>query len=128
MTTVEITQVVEGAGAAPRAAVPLATIRETSFALWVPAGQTAQPAPTLVIGRYADDGGFDLVETQSFALRPTGTGLWQISAAECRLQDGVYGYWFQVSDHATPNGGSILITDPLAFTVDRANPAPPPRT
>lgn len=128
MTTVEITQVVEGAGAAPRAALPLAAIRETSFALWVPAGQAAQPAPTLVIGRYADDGGFDLVETQTFALRPTGSGLWQISAAECRLPDGVYGYWFQVSDHATPNGGSILITDPLAFTVDRANPAPPPRT
>ena len=128
MSTVEITQVVDGAALPPRAAERLARIRETNFALWVPAGQAAQPAPTLVVGRYGDDGGFDLVATQTFALRPTGVGLWQISVAECGLNDGVYGYWFQISDHGTPNGGSILITDPLAFAVDRSNPAPPPRT
>jgi len=105
--------------------VPLAVTRQTDFALWAPSAQTA---PTLVIGRYADDGGFDVAACQTFALRPTADGLWQISAADCRLAPGVYGYWFQVADQGIPNGGSILITDPMAFAVDRANPAPPPRT
>jgi pullulanase len=105
--------------------VPLAVRRQTDFALWAPSAQTA---PTLVIGRYGDDGGFDVAACQTFALRPTARGLWQISAVDCGLEPGVYGYWFQVADQGTSNGGSILITDPMAFAVDRANPAPPPRT
>jgi pullulanase len=104
---------------------PLAVRRETDFVLWAPTGQVA---PVLLIGRYGDDGGFDLAACQTVALRPTAKGLWQIPATECALADGVYGYWFQVADHSTPGGGTILITDPMAFAVDRANPAPPPRT
>jgi 1,4-alpha-glucan branching enzyme len=113
------------AGVAAPASVPLAVRRETDFALWAPTGQMA---PSLVIGKYADDGGFDAAACRTLALHPTAAGLWQISRAECALVDGVYGYWFQVSDHDASGGGSILITDPMAFAVDRANPAPPPRT
>jgi 1,4-alpha-glucan branching enzyme len=125
MSTVEATESTLSVARAAAAQVPLAVRRETDFALWAPSAQTA---PTLVIGQYGDDGGFDVAACRTFALRPTAAGLWQIGAADCGLADGVYGYWFQVSDQGTPNGGSILITDPMAFAVDRANPAPPPRT
>lgn len=104
--------------------VPLAVRRETNFVLWAPNGQVA---PQLVIGKYDPGGGFDLAQCQTIPLKPVATGLWQVSASDAAPNDGVYGYWFQVADHGT-SGGSVLITDPLAFAVDRANPAPPPRT
>jgi pullulanase len=123
MSTAEVTSTSTAVSAA--AAKPLALRRQTAFVLWAPEGQTA---PTLVIGRYDSDGRFDLAASTTFALRPREAGLWEISAKECALEDGVYGYWFQVKDNDSAGGGSILITDPVAFAVDRANPAPPPRS
>ncbi|MFL5308723.1 MAG: alpha amylase [Polyangia bacterium] len=123
MTTTGVT--VRPRAATATAAFQLAAVRETDFLLWAPSGQAA---PTLVIGAYTAGGGFDVATCRTFVLRPAADGLWQLPATECRLPDGVYGYWFQVTDHATPNGGSVLVTDPMAFAVDRANPAPPPRS
>ena len=122
MRIAEVTKPTTVAALTPRS---LALRRETAFVLWAPLGQIA---PLLVIGRYTAAGGFDASACATFALEPSATGLWEISAADCGLADGVYGYWFQIEDRDLPQGGSVLMTDPMAFAVDRANPAPPPRS
>ena len=107
------------------AAFQLAAVRETDFLLWAPSGQAA---PTLVIGPYTAGGGFDVATCRTFVSRPAAhaLGSFRRRSAGCRTASMATG--FQVTDHATSDGGSILVTDPMAFAVDRANPAPPPRT
>ncbi|HVZ72708.1 MAG TPA: alpha-amylase family glycosyl hydrolase [Polyangia bacterium] len=110
----------------------LATLRRTSFVLWAPApfapGAAAQSGPSLVIGKYTAAGDFDVTGCSVLAMKVVEPGLWSIAVVEAAPDDGVYGYWFQVDDLSTSNPGVVLMTDPLAFAVDRANPAPPPRT
>jgi 1,4-alpha-glucan branching enzyme len=102
-------------------ALPLSVRRRTAFVLWAPTGQAA---PALVIGPYDARGGFDPAACGRHPLRPAGDGLWELPAAACALADGVYGYWFEVSDCLGRPGAAILMTDPMAWAVDRANPAP----
>lgn len=124
-----------GGPAGPRTATAVTTSdalaqrRATHILLWSPAG--LPKAPVLVIGPYGPQGEFDLTSCQDHPLKAATDvpGLWEIAAAELSLADGTtYGYWFQVADQSNPQGGTLLMTDPVAFAVDRANPAPPPRT
>jgi len=114
-----------GAGGAGGALAPIADLRKTSFVLWSP---QAQITPALVIGTYSPTGAFDVTTCQVLPMAPLTQGLWAIAVAEAKLKDGVYGYWFQVADRSTSTPLVVLMTDPMAFAVDRANPAPPPRT
>jgi pullulanase len=110
----------------------LAQRRSTHFMLWSPAG--LPKPPNLLIGPYGPKGEFDLTACTSHALQANAAlpGLWEIAAAACLpAPDKVYGYWFEVTDQSgftSGPGGTILMTDPVAFAIDRANPAPPPRT
>lgn len=96
--------------------------RKTKFVLWIP-GQTADSAPPELIL-----GAFDL--NQPTAINVTFQGplqkssepdLWELDPNDIRpaLQDGrVYHYWFQITDTSSENLGTMIVTDPLVYTVD----------
>src|SRR5919199_5585951 len=95
--------------------------KETHFVLWRPA-QT-DPVPELIIGTLRAGNPPILADVQNLDLRPSATepDLWEIPASECGLADGrVYHYWFEVTDSFPVRGtdARILVTDPLATTVD----------
>jgi 1,4-alpha-glucan branching enzyme len=96
--------------------------RHKRFLLWVPGsdGSAAQP-PVLVIGTkgtnpdaFNEIGRFPLVHSSD------KVGLWVLDPASISppLQDGVYRYWFEVQDTSPERRGTLLVTDPFAFTVD----------
>lgn len=101
-------------------------LKRTMFVLWRP--WNTWPVPRLVIGWFQLGNPPMLVHEQAWDLveLPGQPGLWGISAEQCGLVDGnVYHYWFEVTDSSPyRNGWRILVTDPLARTVDwrlRAN-------
>lgn len=102
-------------------------LKRTLFVLWRPGNPW--PAPRLVIGWFQPGNPPALINQQVYELaeQPGQPGLWAIPAAHCGLVDGnVYHYWFEVTDSSPyRNGWRILITDPLARTVDWRLKAPP---
>jgi pullulanase len=97
----------------------LLQFRVTRFALWRPAN--SQPPPILVIGRYvaADPprlDGVQRLELRQDAARPD---LWSLDLDACGLDNGVYHYWFEVSE-SRPDRPSvpIQVTDPLTSVAD----------
>jgi 1,4-alpha-glucan branching enzyme len=93
--------------------------RHDRFLLWVPRSD-AQP-PVLVVGTrgtnsdaFNETGRFPLVQSTD------KVGLWVLdpSSLSPPLQDGVYRYWFEVQDTSPEKRGTLLVTDPFAFTVD----------
>ncbi len=94
--------------------------RATHFVLWRPA--ITAPPPRLVIGKLQPGNPPDFDERLRCDLQaaPEHPELWQIAAADCQLEDGIYHYWFEVNDsnpyHGQPR--RLLCTDPTACTVD----------
>lgn len=109
--------------------VDLLNRKKTHFVLWRPG--ISQPAPTLYIGSIDPESPDRLAQVKEFPLNQSQDfpELWEVSAAECNLEDGqVYFYWFKVrnTDPYDPaNINQIMYcTDPTATTVDRRIPAP----
>lgn len=98
----------------------LLELRRTSFVLWRP--WNTWPVPRLVIGWFQPGNPPTLTQQQTWDLAevPGCPGLWAIAAADAGLVDGdVYHYWFEITDSSPYRPGwRILITDPLARTVD----------
>src|SRR5919202_4182381 len=96
--------------------------KETHFVLWRP--DPTVPPPRLIIGRFQSGNPPALTDQQVFDLRPSAGAdeLWELPAAECGLADGVYHYWFDVTDTNPYRDhrfdGRIACTDPTAWTVD----------
>lgn len=94
--------------------------RRERFLLWVPQlDGSALQAPALVIGT-ADRDVFNEVGRFPLVYSDDKTGLWVLEPESVSppLQDGVYRYWFQIQDTSPENRGTLLVTDPFAFTVD----------
>ncbi|KAJ4297392.1 hypothetical protein N0V88_004312 [Collariella sp. IMI 366227] len=97
-------------------------LRQEGFVLWVPRSDVpSDQAPVLVIGttsptfgEFKELGRFPLVKSED------KTGLWTLESQSISppLEDGVYHYWFEVRDTSPENRGTLLVTDPLAYTVD----------
>jgi pullulanase len=102
----------------------LLAYRERNFVLW--RVRNTDIVPRLIIGKFQPAQGTNaaqLTEQQTIAMRQSekSSDLWEISAAECNLQEGqVYHYWFEVHDSNPYKAAHPLIccTDPLASTVD----------
>ena len=104
------------------------TKRQSAFVLWRAAAFA--PPPVLVIGRLQLGAPVTLADGQRFPLAQLAgqPDLWSVAAANCNLiDDEVYHYWFEVTDvHPGRVGQRILVTDPLAYTVDWRLRATPP--
>ena len=93
----------------------------TRFLLWSPRPQAA--APQLVVARFVPGNPPALSDVRRLALAPAQnvSGLFEIDAAACGLEEGaVYHYWFEVDDSrsAAQPPGRISVTDPFATAVD----------
>ena len=94
--------------------------RKTHFTLWRPNADTT--APALVIGSF-QAGNPNVVANRaelSLATSEDTPGLWALAARDTGLPDGIYHYWYRVDNtHPDrPAGSTVLVTDPLATTVD----------
>lgn len=109
------------------------SLREDHFVLWRAARHAAPDAapPRLVIGELRPGAPVAVEGVRRLSLRrsPDHPDLWTLPASRCRLRDGgVYHYWLEVVDaHPGRGGARILVTDPLAYTVDWRLVAPRPR-
>jgi pullulanase len=95
--------------------------KATHFVLWRPGLITT--TPELIIRELRSGNPPDLVNQKQFTMTPAVgvTGLWEISASDCRLVDGqMYHYWFEVEDSKANcwPPPRIRCTDPMAFAVD----------
>lgn len=96
--------------------------KQTAFVLWRP-GHVGVP-PSLVIGQYRGGPPPPVLEGERILVMtplPDMPDLYQISAADCALEEGcVYHYWFEVGDTNVygPAETPIRITDPTASSVD----------
>ena len=100
--------------------VDLLNRRHERFVLWVPASERL-PTPKLVLGTHdANSDSFTELIRLPMAEAEGKTDLWEVDPKTITppLADGVYRYWFDVLDTSSEQGGSILVTDPFAFTVD----------
>ncbi|KAH7094252.1 putative alpha amylase, catalytic domain subfamily [Paraphoma chrysanthemicola] len=93
-------------------------LRRTHFVLWAP--HTAQ-SPSLVIARYNSDRPEGVEDPATHALHKEQEDVWLIKAESLGLQDGVYHYWFLINDTSAKHFGAMLVTDPLAYSVDYRN-------
>ncbi|KAK3938771.1 1,4-alpha-glucan branching enzyme GlgB [Diplogelasinospora grovesii] len=96
--------------------------RHDAFVLWVPHSSSNQPnAPHLVIGTSGENANdFNQVARVPLSLSDK-PDLWSLDPKTInpRLTDpGVYHYWFEITDTSPERRGTMLVTDPLAFTVD----------
>lgn len=101
--------------------------RRRDFVLWRVA--IPDPPPTLVIGQLQPGAPVTLGKRERIELTRDAEfpDLWSVTARDCGLTDGVHHYWFEVSDARPGRAGQrILITDPLATTVDWRLRAPLP--
>src|SRR5262245_9047364 len=108
--------------------------RLTKFTLWAP--KNTRNPPELIIGQIQPMNPARLGAEKRIPLtRVLGvSGLWEVPAASCGLQDGeIYHYWFEVDD-TSPHRELLQrfrCTDPTAFTVDWrlvADPLPFPNS
>ncbi len=97
--------------------------RETHFVLWRPSGTAA---PVLVLGTLVPGNPPMIAQETRHTLLPAAqAGLWELPCSSPGLSDGVYHYWFEIEDTSPFGAGTLLVTDPLAFTVDyRIQPSP----
>jgi pullulanase len=98
----------------------LLELRRTAFVLWRP--HDAAAPPRLIVGRFQAGNPPGLADRREVALSLVDghSDLWSVSAAACGLSEGeVSHYWFEVTDsHPFRDGRRVLVTDPVAFTVD----------
>jgi len=96
--------------------------RRQNFVLWSPRAQSQ--APALIIGTLVPGNPPSVANVQRFALSAAAgvaTGLWQIAAEDCELEDGaLYHYWLEVDDSrsGTNPPARVAVTDPFARSVD----------
>ena len=93
--------------------------RKDAFVLWAPQSSP----PSLVIGTpLGDPPVFSEHARVPLARAHEHADLWVLDPASISppLPDGVYHYWFQIHDTSPENRGPMLVTDPLAYTVDYA--------
>jgi pullulanase len=93
------------------------------FVLWIPGSSIYEPTPQLVLGTY--DGSSELFTKlvhQPLIESAHHGGLWELDPAMLYgvslKEDTVYYYWFEVEDTSPERIGKLLVTDPLAYTVD----------
>lgn len=101
--------------------VDLLNVRHENFALWIPASGPSFDTPHLVIGTFDQaSNNFSHIGRFPLALSPEIKDLWVLDPKDSSppLSDGVYHYWFEVGDTSPEKKGTLLVTDPLAFTVD----------
>jgi pullulanase len=97
--------------------------RETHFVFWRPQGETV---PVLVLGSLIPGNPSAFSELVSVPLTAGGQpGLWELNCSSLGLSDGVYHYWFKIEDTSPAGAGTLLVTDPVAYTVDYRYLAPP---
>ncbi|KAH8650186.1 glycoside hydrolase superfamily [Xylariales sp. PMI_506] len=94
--------------------------RREKFLLWAPGRDFGSTPPQLVLGTYDtasssfnQQGRHPLVKNQTL-------DLWELDPtdADLGISEGVYHYWFEVDDTSPESRGKMLVTDPLAYTVD----------
>lgn len=100
---------------------------KTHFVLWVPGGMQDE-APVLVIGKLSTGPpvAFDEKLRKALDAAPNvpSRSLWELSCESLnlpeggKLPEGVYHYWFEITDTSPEKYGKMLVTDPLAYTVD----------
>jgi pullulanase len=97
--------------------------RETHFVFGRPQGATA---PVLVLGSLVPGNPPAFTELLAVPLAPGGhPGLWELDCTSLDLPDGIYHYWFKMEDTSPGGAGPLLVTDPVAYTVDyRYLPSP----
>ena len=96
-------------------------LRQESFLLWVPAPGPSFATPRLIIGIFdQQSGAFKPVGRFPLALSTEKTDLWLLDPKTISppLDDAVYHYWFEIVDTSPERRGTMLVTDPLAFSVD----------
>jgi pullulanase len=110
--------------ASNRYPVDLLNRRAACFTLWLPDIKLSNP-PALLLGTFQPDasgntGDFLQLANTPLSLAPSQTDLWQLNPHDIQptLLDGVYHYWFQLTDTSPESYGRMLLTDPLTFTVD----------
>lgn len=94
--------------------------RHELFLLWAP-DSAGLPTPKLVLGTHdAQSNSFNELVRPSMTRSAGKPDLWEVNpkAIAPPLADGVYRYWFEVLDTSPEKRGVMLVTDPLAFTVD----------
>lgn len=99
--------------------INILSLRLDQFLLWVPGAGPSISPPHLVIGTAADSN-FSQIARFPLTLSPDKTDLWLLSPETIspKLQDDVYRYWFEIVDTSPETRGTMLVTDPLAYTVD----------
>jgi pullulanase len=104
----------------------LLTRRFSAFTLWLPDFSLESP-PNLILGTFGPDpsnpksGTFtQLVNAPLSPASSSHPDLWALDPTTLKpsLPDGVYYYWFQLTDTSPERFGLMYLTDPLAFTVD----------
>jgi len=101
--------------------VDILNLRQESFLLWVPASGPSFNTPQLVIGQLDQTtSGFTQIGRFPLSLSQSKKDLWLLHPSEVSpsLEDGVYHYFFEVGDTSPERRGTLLVTDPLAFTVN----------
>jgi pullulanase len=95
--------------------------RKDKFVLWAPGRSFGETPPQLILGIYnaSAAGSF----TQIFGGPLTDSGLqdlWELdpNIITPPLKEGTYHYWFGLDDSTPEKRGHMLITDPIAYTVD----------
>jgi pullulanase len=103
--------------------VDLLNRKHEQFVLWAPGSNAvaeSQP-PKLVLGTIGPEGKpFNELTRLPLAKAAGKTDLWELDPKTITpsLADGVYHYWFEIQDTSPEQLGTLLVTDPLAFTVD----------
>jgi 1,4-alpha-glucan branching enzyme len=91
-------------------------LRQGSFVLWAPG---VSLPPSLVIGELSPDAPDQLRHERTYELTQEGAkDLWRIKAGSLGLDNGLYHYWFKIDDTSPNKFGSMLVTDPFAYSVD----------
>ena len=97
----------------------IAVRRQSSFVLWRPQNSSGT-APAVVVGTFQPGNPPSIANQQSVSLKQNGAApdLWELPYEDTGLADGVYHYWFEVTDTRPGESGSVLVPDPLSTALD----------
>ncbi|KAK0730998.1 glycoside hydrolase superfamily [Lasiosphaeris hirsuta] len=98
-------------------------LRQSNFVLWSPGLQHPISSPYLVIGTTdRSPNVFNQIGRHPFVLSEDKADLWLLdpNTISPPLREGSYRYWFEIQDTSPERRGTLLVTDPLAYTVDYA--------
>jgi 1,4-alpha-glucan branching enzyme len=96
--------------------------RKTKFVLWIPGQASGTAAPELIISPFDPNQPTSTKATFQGPLKTSSEpDLWELDPKDINpsLQNGqIYRYWFQVTDTSSENLGTMIVTDPLVYTVN----------